>query len=262
MAASFNFSFSEDTHLNILDATNTFIATLAAHRRAVDASSVEHADITRIADLPKQRDANNQAIDPAKVTIIDDRRYWHVEPKTVTIPPKYDAEVTTQQEPEQTESGITQIYGSVVGAACADTPEVEFDSMGLPWDSRIHSRTKSTSADGTWKLQRGIKPSVVEKHRAEMRAAQNKQSSAPVAPVVKAAPPPPQAAIPPAPPQSEDFFVELMMRITRAIDAKKLTMGHVTQILGRFGMPDMVAARNFPEMLPAISNAVDEVINK
>lgn len=37
----------------------------------------------------------------------------------------------------------------------------ELDSAGNAWDERIHSRTKSLLADGTWKLKRGVNEKLV-----------------------------------------------------------------------------------------------------
>jgi len=43
------------------------------------------------------------------------------------------------------------------------------DKEGLPWDSRIHSSSKATIADGTWKLRRGVDPAEVEKVKAQLK---------------------------------------------------------------------------------------------
>lgn len=40
------------------------------------------------------------------------------------------------------------------------TPD-EHDSAGMPWDARIHQKTKSKKKDGTWKLQKGINQALV-----------------------------------------------------------------------------------------------------
>ena len=46
---------------------------------------------------------------------------------------------------------------------------VPLDSQGLPWDSRIHSSSKATIADGSWKLRRGVDPAEVEKVKAQLK---------------------------------------------------------------------------------------------
>lgn len=46
---------------------------------------------------------------------------------------------------------------------------VPLDKEGLPWDSRIHSSSKATIADGSWKLRRGVDPTEVEKVKAQLK---------------------------------------------------------------------------------------------
>lgn len=37
----------------------------------------------------------------------------------------------------------------------------EFDKAGVPWDARIHQKTRHKKQDGTWKIQRGMDSAVV-----------------------------------------------------------------------------------------------------
>jgi hypothetical protein len=45
------------------------------------------------------------------------------------------------------------------------------DSQGLPWDARIHSSSKKTKGDGTWKLARGLPEGLAQQVTAELLAA-------------------------------------------------------------------------------------------
>lgn len=46
----------------------------------------------------------------------------------------------------------------------------ERDSTGLPWDARIHAKSKTTNKDGTWKSARGVDAATVAAVEAELRA--------------------------------------------------------------------------------------------
>lgn len=45
----------------------------------------------------------------------------------------------------------------------------QVDRTGLPWDERIHAKTKVKIADGTWRKRRGVDSSVVTVVEAELR---------------------------------------------------------------------------------------------
>jgi hypothetical protein len=46
----------------------------------------------------------------------------------------------------------------------------ERDSSGLPWDGRIHAKSKEKNADGTWRRRRNIEDEEFYKVTAELRA--------------------------------------------------------------------------------------------
>lgn len=47
------------------------------------------------------------------------------------------------------------------------------DSTGLPWDARIHAKTKALNKDGTWRERRGVDKATVDQVTKELQAAQN-----------------------------------------------------------------------------------------
>jgi hypothetical protein len=53
------------------------------------------------------------------------------------------------------------------GPANANAPSV--DSTGIPWDERIHSKTKATNADGTWRKKRGVTDMAIAAVETELR---------------------------------------------------------------------------------------------
>lgn len=109
---------------------------------------------------------------------------------------------------------LSLVTGSATGTVTTteSAPEVEtpvdighetnattLDKNGLPWDSRIHAKTKTTNKDGTWKYAVGVDREVlVPQVEAELRAAygQPEQTTTPPAAVT----PPPAAPTPAATP--------------------------------------------------------------
>jgi hypothetical protein len=72
------------------------------------------------------------------------------------------------------------------------------DSDGLPWDVRIHSSSKQTVADGTWRKRRNTSKELVAEVEAELRGA-----NVPVPPAVDV--PVPPAVDVPVPPAAVAF---------------------------------------------------------
>lgn len=62
--------------------------------------------------------------------------------------------------------------------------QVEVDSRGLPWDSRIHSNTKNKKKDGTWRPKRGVDKNYLAQIEGELadKVLQDQQSASPVIP--------------------------------------------------------------------------------
>jgi hypothetical protein len=52
----------------------------------------------------------------------------------------------------------------------ADDAERNVDSKGTPWDGRIHSESKATVADGTWRKRRGVSDELFNEVMAELTA--------------------------------------------------------------------------------------------
>jgi hypothetical protein len=106
-------------------------------------------------------------------------------------------------------SGQAQPDPAAVPAASNTADAGELDKNGFPWDARIHSSSKNTNQDGTWRYTRGGDPAVRAQVEAELRAKGYGTAAAsdtpppppPVAPAAtEQAPPPP----PPLPEQATD----------------------------------------------------------
>lgn len=68
------------------------------------------------------------------------------------------------------------------------------DSTGLPWDARIHSSSRTTNNDGTWKKKKGTGEVFYNQIVAELRQKQPAPAFVPL--TAQAAPAAPQAAAP------------------------------------------------------------------
>ncbi len=66
------------------------------------------------------------------------------------------------------------------------------DSKGIPWDARIHSESKATVADGSWRKRRGVDDAVFAEVMAELTAGASGNDAAPP-------PPPAESEAPLAP---------------------------------------------------------------
>lgn len=116
--------------------------------------------------------------------------------------------VTDESTPKPPVSSVTAGNDGLTVTNGADTPAAsndgtttsnapaasDVDSKGTPWDARIHSESKATVADGTWRKRRGVDDATFTAVMAELTDGQDE------------APPPPPADEPegneevPAPP--------------------------------------------------------------
>lgn len=161
---------------------------------------------------------------------------------------------------------------------CRAPVEIEVDANGLPWDGRIHARTKTKVADGSWKKMRGVHDHVVAKVEAELRQAMN----APVAPVVMDVPAPatvempadaakvfaPPAVLPatrvaddmamtaPIPP-APITFPALVQKIAGYLSTNKLVQKELIEIVSSLGLPSLPLASTRPDLIPTIEAMVD-----
>lgn len=113
-----------------------------------------------------------------------------------------------------------------------------FDKTGLPWDERIHSSTKGTNQDGTFKKRRGVDDATVAAVERELRIAQGGPQE-----VAPAAPPPPApvaAAAPPPPPPADagPNFISIMRTCGVALAEKRLTQPQIVEALAGVGISD------------------------
>ena len=151
-----------------------------------------------------------------------------------------------------------------------DRPLQEFnvlDVAGLPWDARIHSRTKSKTSDGKWRYQRGVHDHVITQVEAELKLNTGTPAyKLPPTPAPAAvAPPPPY--VPPAPvaplidlmaPKAD--FPTFMSKVTSLNQTGKIDRERVVLIIQQFGIPNIPSVATRPDLIPAIMKAIDDVV--
>lgn len=173
-----------------------------------------------------------------------------------------DSPVQTYTKPKEQylehDDIITEDYADVV-----NTSDVELDSKGIPWDSRIHAKNKSMTTQGEWKLGRHLDPSFVRKVKTELRskALVPKTVKKTQKPVIGVPPPPPIAV--PKPPAFVDEtqgFVKLINRVTEAQKTGAITKQQIADTLRVFNMPSLAMVSTRMDLLPSISAEFDKII--
>jgi hypothetical protein len=172
--------------------------------------------------------------------------------------------------------------------AAPSTPAsgVELDTDALPWDARIHSSSKARNADGRWKKKRNIDETLIAQVEHELHALMALPSpvaAAPVrpplggtwptapAPLESAARPAPvwpfpnpgETPAPPPPPPAPDAttepmtFPSFLKSVSGLVQAKRITMPRVNDILTAAAVPNLSALGTRPDLIPAIWAQID-----
>lgn len=167
----------------------------------------------------------------------------------------------------QTEAPATETVPSppfVLPELPATPPSV--DAVGLPWDARIHSESKATVADGTWRKRRGVDPELVKQVEAELwgevpAAAATPEVTGPSAAAVSASipVPPAPAVIPPPPaPTPEAAPARSLTDLSAAVAQGKLKMTDLIAKAQEQGCADVVALTDNPLALAAVIAFYDQ----
>lgn len=102
---------------------------------------------------------------------------------------------------------------------------LDLDSEGLAWDYRVHSSSKTKTAEGKWKMKRNVPEKII------VEATKNNKSTL-------EAPPPP------------DLFPEFMKTATAKISAGKLDHLSLAKLLQARGVPDISAVKVRQDLIP------------
>ena len=127
----------------------------------------------------------------------------------------------------------------------------QVDSSGLPWDARIHSESRATVADGSWRKKRNLDPAVLSAVETQLRTVI--AAPAPAAPA-------PAAPAPAVLNNGQAAFVALVGRASAAIQAGKLRQDEVDVVCQGFGIPSYPMLATRLDLVDAVAARVDEII--
>lgn len=204
--------------------------------------------------------------------------------------PEHAADVaarTAAPDPERAEyERVNELLGNDNPLPWPDAEPAEqptTDSKGREWDERIHSSSRATNADGTWRYKRGVDKALVaaiedgEELPGEPQPVASVPPPPPVAPAptesaeavattVADVPPPPPAMTEQAPvvpaaqpsvaPAPGLTFADLMKRIGAAKRDGTLTDAQVSEYCGALGIGGLAELASRPDLVPAFGELV------
>ena len=134
------------------------------------------------------------------------------------------------------------------------------DASGLPWDARIHSESKATVSDGTWRKRRNVDAALVKQVEAELRGEAPTTADIPAPPAPAVVPPPPApipeaVAVPLAPAPAP---ARSLTDLSAAVAQGKLKMTDLIEQARLQGCADVVALTNNPLALAAVIAFYDQ----
>lgn len=159
-----------------------------------------------------------------------------------------------------------------VNAPADSTTSGVLDKNGLPWDERIHSSSKNTNQDGTWRYKKGGDLDQRTAVEAELRAKLANAETPPSPPAPPAAdnaadvppPPPPPApaaaadAPPPPPPVVEPQADPAPAGVTAAAVFKRVTELKATGQIDQSGIDMALASVDVESLASFMKRAKEE----
>lgn len=176
--------------------------------------------------------------------------------------------------------------GAAMGAQIPTAP-LERDATGMPWDARIHQKTRGKKLNGEWKVQKNLDPvfvSAVVREISALRAPTPVAEPSPsevfgkastvilppagVAPLPARIPPPPAAPAPPigvaipAPPVRDAAAIQLAFRalmgkLVAAESSGRIDMAGINAIVHECGAPNIGALGvSMSDLIPAVETAL------
>lgn len=184
----------------------------------------------------------------------------------------------------------TSTAAIVSHGASAAPPATEYDRSGVPFDARIHQKSRNQKKDGTWKIQKGLDENIVTAVMSELapfirRTPEAPTSTAPApgasapvalpqappAPLAPPAPPAPPGSAPIAPPppqaaqqapeaQGADPFRSLINKIAAARKEGRLTAEEVTAAHASVGVPALQLLKAMPHKIEEVESLIDSIL--
>lgn len=137
---------------------------------------------------------------------------------------------------------------------------VELDVDGLPWDNRIHARTKNKTVDGKWKPMRGVNPKLVDKVTQDLKQTMkvpNPFAKPKIANVIPPPPPPPVIVDENLSMPTVMEFPELMGKITAAITQNILTYNDIENVAKEIGLVQFRDLNVRPDLVPLVASKLN-----
>jgi len=203
---------------------------------------------------------------------LEDMAIWRKEPKD--MPPDNAARDQTCENYAITEENANEVE-DIDSELDTQKQEDELDQTGLPWDERIHSSSRTKTADGQWRQRRGVAPHLV-KHVLSEHDQSKKVPLPPTIPIVVSKvklkiPLPP--AIPliqesyidpeslnPKTNSLQQPFIDITNRVKDLIKEGKLDRKVFQKLVLKAGLPSLASGRDHPELVEVLSDLVDEEI--
>ena len=146
--------------------------------------------------------------------------------------------------------------------AYASITIIDLDSAGIPWDERIHSRTKSKTKDGKWKVKRNVDP-----EQSQVILGQLAEVAAIPSPILP--PPPPldvnptvDRFIPPPPKKSGGRYIEFMQWLTPLMAGGGISLAEVLSILKMNGVDNIPLLASRPDLIEGVETLIEEYMEK
>lgn len=132
----------------------------------------------------------------------------------------------------------------------------EIDNNGIPWDSRIHAKSKTKNADGNWKLARGVEIAEVDRVVNELLQKPTVVPPVPTAPIINSEIP--KSMMDKFEQQNFDYFVS---RLTEYLREGKTTRMEVNNACETVGLENFTELQHVPELIPQVLKKLEEIIN-
>jgi hypothetical protein len=174
-----------------------------------------------------------------------------------------DPEESASEESPEVAFASTNVV-TMQPPAPATPAGVSLDKDGLPWDARIHTSSKATNADGSWRRKRGVNEAEVTHVEGELRQLMG-ITPAPLpspTPIAAVPPPPPPPAPTPiaavAPPA--DPYIALISRASELIGAKLITKAQLDAAIIDAGGVSLALMNSRPDLIPQVLASINALV--
>lgn len=247
----------------------------AAAQRALNRLAGSEVDALVVINHDDRPDVGAEPVSVATVTVADQVNPFVAvvqqppiqggNPFAVAAP---EVAVAPSPPPPPPPAAVTVPTPPTAGIAPIGAPDV--DSKGLPWDARIHGKTKSKNKDGSWRQLRGLDDEQLKlRVEAELRGAMAATAPplppvAPTAPAVSSAVAPastPTAspATAPAAPGGETLG-QVLARFGPLIAEGAVTKPKLDAALAVFGFTAIAQLAARPDLAPAFAQTADAML--